>query len=48
MTTAYLESNIAVTPYVVDCKNGGLFLPSQYDFAVPIIKRGVYLLSRSV
>ena len=41
ITTAYLESNIAVLPYVVDCKNGcdTLFLLSQCDFAVPLIKK---------
>lgn len=42
ITTANLESSRAVTPYMVDCKNGcdPLFLPSQCDFAVLLIKRG--------
>lgn len=42
MAIAYLESNIAVLLYVVNCKDGGdpLSLPSQCDFAVPLITRG--------
>lgn len=48
MTPAYLESNIAVTPYVVNCKNGGLSLPLQCDLHFLSSRGGLFAFSFSL